>query len=303
MSPTFPLTPWPVQGVLEPVADGRLCERSRGFRHAAWVLGMGVLMGCASPLPAELDAPHSALTAEAEPQEDRLAVSARPTARTTPQLQGATHRLLQTPSGGSAWAPWPLPGKTFAAFEPVVAWGQPALMVKSHRSVSILRQRYATGLQGVGLLTFSWRIDALAEGADLATSEGDDSPVRIVLAFDGDRSRLSDRAHRLSEMSRLLTGEDLPYATLAYVWSNHQAPGSVVVNRRSDRIRKIVVESGPTQIGRWLAYERDIPADFRAAFGEAPGPLLAVALMTDTDNTQSRLRAWYGPLSLRAGDD
>jgi hypothetical protein len=220
-----------------------------------------------------------------------------------PDLQGAARRLLQTPTGGSAWAPWPLPGKTFAAFEPVVAQGQPAILVKANRSVSILRQRYAAGLQGVGSLAFSWRIDALAEGADLATSEGDDSPVRIVLAFDGDRSRLSARVHRLSEMSRLLTGEELPYATLAYVWSNHQVPGTIVTNRRSDRIRKIVVEAGPARLGQWLAYERDIPADFRAAFGEEPGPLMAVALMTDTDNTQSRLQAWYGPLTLRTGGE
>lgn len=167
--------------------------------------------------------------------------------------------------------------------------------------MSILRQRYAGGLPDVRALSFAWQIDALAVGADLATAEGDDSPVRIVLAFDGDRSRLSPRVHRLSEMSRLLTGEDLPYATLAYVWSNTDAPGTVVVNRRSDRIRKIVVESGAERLGQWLTYERDVQADFRAAFGEAPGPLLAIAVMTDTDNTQSALQAWYGPLSLQTG--
>jgi hypothetical protein len=34
------------------------------------------------------------------------------------------------------------------------------------------------------------------------------------------------------------------------------------------------------------------------AFGEAPGPLTAVALMSDTDNTASRLDAWFGALRL-----
>lgn len=75
-------------------------------------------------------------------------------------------------------------------------------------------------------------------------------------------------------------------------------PESVVINPRTDRIRKVVVESGKAQVGRWRQYRRDIRADFVKAFGEEPGALKAVALMTDTDNTRSRLRAWYGPMKL-----
>lgn len=296
---------WPrshLHGVPTPLADRRFRFCFDWLRIAGLALGVGLLMGCAGPVPGEPDDRLSTRSPDAEADEDHSVVSTRPIARMTPQLQGATRRLLETPSGGSAWAPWPLPGKTFAAFEPAVALGHPAIMVKANRSVSILRQRYAEGLHGASRLTFSWRIDALAKDADLTTAEGDDSPVRIVLAFDGDRSRLSARVHRLSEMSRLLTGEDLPYATLAYVWSNAPVPDAIVTNRRSDRIRKIVVEAGPARLGQWLAYERDIQADFRAAFGEEPGPLMAVSLMTDTDNTRSQLRAWYGPLTLRTAE-
>ncbi len=77
-----------------------------------------------------------------------------------------------------------------------------------------------------------------------------------------------------------------------------RAVGSVVVNPRTDRIRKLVVESGSARLKQWLDYERDIRADFRAVFGEEPGPLIGVALMTDSDNTQSEARAWYGPVEL-----
>jgi hypothetical protein len=69
------------------------------------------------------------------------------------------------------------------------------------------------------------------------------------LAFDGDRAKLSPRTHRLSELTRLLTGEPLPYASLVYVWSNTEPVGAVVVNPRTDRIRKLVVESGADQLG------------------------------------------------------
>jgi len=39
-----------------------------------------------------------------------------------------------------------------------------------------------------------------------------------------------------------------------------------------------------------------VRADFVKAFGEAPGALLAIGIMTDTDNTRSEAQAWYGPV-------
>jgi hypothetical protein len=213
-------------------------------------------------------------------------------------LHSAVSDLLITPAGGDSWQPLLLPGKKFADFRFERRADRPSLLVRSDRSVSILRRRFTGDVPDVGSIDFSWKIDALPEGADLEEADRADAPVRILLAFDGDRSKWSSRNHRLSEMSRLLTGEELPYATLMYVWSNDDAPGTLLVNPRTDRIRKLVVESGQTHIGRWREYRRDVRADFLRAFGEEPGPLRAVALMTDTDNTRSRLQAWYGPMKL-----
>lgn len=212
----------------------------------------------------------------------------------------AVAELLRTPAGGESWRPFRLPGKRFAGFEVDRKKDRTALSVQSDRSVSILRRQFTHGGLDVGQIDFSWLVDALPEGANLHQAEHEDAPVRILLAFDGDRSKLSARTHRLSEMSRLLTGEELPYATLMYVWSNQDALDTVIINPRTDRIRKVVVESGAAHVGRWREYRRDVRSDFIRAFGEEPGPLRAVALMTDTDNTRSQLRAWYGPLRLVA---
>lgn len=219
--------------------------------------------------------------------------------RTQLRLNDATRRLLQTPERVSDWTPLALPGKRAAVFEPMESHAVPALRVQADDSVSILRQRFAAPLAGGQHLSFQWKADGLPRDADLAVADRSDSPVGVLLAFDGDRSRWTPRDHRFSELTRLLTGEELPYATLAYVWSPAAPVGTVVVNPRSGRIRKLVLDSGVTELGRWRRHERDLQADFRLAFGEDPGPLRAVALMTDTDNTRSRLTAWYGPLHLR----
>jgi hypothetical protein len=245
------------------------------------LLAIVLVAGCAGPLMRD-DATEAGKTVEADDA----------------SLKAVANRMLLTPAGVPDWQSFVFPGKRFAPFEPVVVQDRQGLRVRAKSSVSILRQRFDPMLNRLGQLSFSWRVDGLPGQADLTQAALADSPVRVVLAFEGDRQRWSPRTHRLSEMSRLFTGEELPYATLVYVWSVKDALGSVVMNPRTDRIRKLVLDSGPERLGQWRDHVRDVRADFIQAFGEEPGPLRAVALMTDTDNTQSRLTAWYGALSL-----
>lgn len=201
-------------------------------------------------------------------------------------------------------APWQhqtFPGKRKNRYQFVWREGRPAMAVSSDQSISALRQVLVTPSQAIGTIRFSWKVENVIADADLQQGAKEDSPVRLVLVFDGDRSNFSAKDAMLSELARALTGEELPYATLMYVWSNQLPVGTVVNNRRTDRIRKLVIQSGTQATARWLDYERDIRADYERVFGEPPGPLKAVAIMTDTDNTASHVKAWYGPVQLRPG--
>lgn len=197
-------------------------------------------------------------------------------------------------AAGSRWRHHTFPNKKPNAYEPVRLDGRLAMAVRSEAGTSLLRRELNLPAEQLGTLSFSWKTQALIADADLALREKDDSPVRLVLAFDGDRSKLSTRDHMMSEMVRTITGEEMPYATLMYVWCNACPVGSVVPNPRSSRIRKLALESGPANLGRWLDYERDIRLDYQLVFGEEPGRLLSVGVMTDTDNTKSTAQAWYG---------
>lgn len=217
---------------------------------------------------------------------------------TTPGAAPDVQRLLITPATKVPWTPLIWPGKTNVPFIATHHQGRPALQVAAENSMSILRQRLADTPMQAGTIEFSWAVDGMFQQADLGVAGQDDAPVRVVLAFDGDRTRLSARARMQSELSRALLGEDMPYATLTYIWCNTRPVGTVLVSPRTDRVRKIVVESGADKVGQWLDYQRDVLADFRHAFGEEPGPLIGVALMTDADNTGEQLNAWYGGLRL-----
>lgn len=196
------------------------------------------------------------------------------------------------------WQHCAFPGKKSTRYRAVRLDGRDAVLGESDSAASMLRQNLRVEASELGKLGFSWKVPKMISGADMTQRDSDDSPVRVLLAFEGDRSKFSAKNAMLSELALALTGEPLPYATLMYVWGTHSAPESVVINPRTDRIRKLVLESGPGRLGRWLDYERDIRADYEKAFGEAPGALIGIAIMTDSDNTRQKASAWYGPVSL-----
>ena len=259
--------------------------------RAIALLGLSLLViGCATTAH---DSPDT------EPTGDQLKVSAWTQAPVRDNPVGKIAIASDKPSSpATQWEHYRLPGKKATQYAYDHVDGRDAMVVSAVSSASLLRQKIHIPATELGSVKFSWKVPALIAESDLALRETDDSPVRIVLAFEGDRANFSAKNAMLSELSHTLTGEPMPYATLMYVWCNTRAPGTVIINPRTDRIRKIVVESGAKNLNHWLDYERNIRADFEKAYGEPLGALVGVAIMTDTDNTRSTARAWYGKVKL-----
>jgi hypothetical protein len=198
------------------------------------------------------------------------------------------------------WQHFRFPGKDATVFRYTHVDGRDAVAAQAEASASsMLRHRVRVEPATLGRIAFSWKVPAPTAGVQAAGREDDDSAVRVLLSFDGDRSRLSAKNSMLSELSRVLMGEEMPFATLMYVWSQQRPIDSVIMSPRTDRIRKIVVESGAARLDHWLDYERDIRADYIRAFGEPPGALVDIAIMTDADSDKQRVEAWYGPVRLK----
>lgn len=178
--------------------------------------------------------------------------------------------------------------------------GRPALQAASLAGNSTMRLPLTEPVDPALRLRFSWWVPRLNERADLRDADIDDAVVRVILTFEGDRAAFRPRDHFLSEIVQLVTGEPLPYATLMYVWDHRYPVGSVIANPHTERIRMLVVQSGPQGLGTWNEHERDIAADYRLAFGEAPGLLTGLGLMTDSNNTGESVQAWFGPVVVEA---
>jgi hypothetical protein len=258
------------------------------------LLVMATLPGCATTRRLQPEPTSAGSTAAAAAQDDAGA-DADQDAATTAAAPAAPTEVLWA---NGRWRAQTLPGKKPTAYEPVQLDGRACLHASSRSSASMLRRKLDVAPGELGRLTFSWRVPALIEHADLTRRDGEDAPVRVVLAFDGDHAELDLRTRAMFDLGEMLTGERPPYATLMYVWENRQPRESLILNPRTDRIRKIVVESGRANLGRWLSYERDVVADYQRAYGKPPGRLIGIAVMTDSDNTESETEAHYGDLSL-----
>jgi hypothetical protein len=258
----------------------------------AW-LALSLIAGCATHLGQDADAD------EAEP------IAQGGTLGPAPEVTGTTWAELSVPSkaGGLkaadlAWEIFRVPGKQSTRYSYVQHEGRDAVRAVADATGSILRHRRRIEPADLGRISFSWNVPPPGAEANAALAELEDVPVRVVLAFEGDRSRFSMKNSLLSELSLLLTGEEMPFATLVYAWSRVNKPGDVVTNDRTDRIRKIVVDSGDQGYNQWRSYERDIRADYRKAFGEEPGALLSFAVFTEGERNEGKLQAFYGPLQL-----
>ena len=212
-------------------------------------------------------------------------------------LPFSTGNLGAAPSG---WLPYAVrPDLTRTRYAVVRDGDRRVLNARAVASATGLRCAVDIDPAAFGHLQFSWRVQNVPTQANVAAAEHDDCPARIIVAFAGDDTRLPLRDRLFFEQVELFTGQRLPFATLMYVWDGGgHAVESVHRNHRSARIQYVTVESGPQRAGRWLHYERDVVADYQRVFGEAPGNISGVGVLTDADALKIELEAWYGDITL-----
>lgn len=91
--------------------------------------------------------------------------------------------------------------------------------------------------------------------------------------------------------------------TLEYVWDRYLPEGTMMTSPYYKNIKIVVAESGEGKLGKWVFEKRNIREDFKKAFGREPGKAYAIAIMTDTDNTNSTAEAEYDEIKVGYKDE
>lgn len=191
-------------------------------------------------------------------------------------------------------------GKARTEYQLVTDGGTTVLRAQADGSASALMHAGDVDLSRTPVVAWRWKADGAIPGADNRDGAREDAPARLVFFFDGDSSKLSLGERAAMQLAKTVAGEELPYATLMYVWSTSAAPGSIIPNPHTRRVQMIVV-SGEGDAGKWQNLRRNLARDYERVFHEPPGPLKAYGIMTDTDNTHAAARAWYGDIRFLPG--
>lgn len=173
-------------------------------------------------------------------------------------------------------------------------------VVRAHTNDSasglIARLRVEPGEQL--LLRWQWKVSGVYDRGDAYSKDGDDYPARIYVAFEFQPQQAGFFERLKRGTVKALFGEELPGNALNYIWASRLAVGEFVANPYTNQTMMIAVNSGATDAGTWVTVERDIVADYRRAFGEAPPTIVGIGIMSDSDNTGEEATAWYGDIEL-----
>lgn len=198
----------------------------------------------------------------------------------------------------SGWEPWVLSGfKKPTEYRLVRDGGKTVVKAKAHASASGLIYGLRVDLKTHPYLTWRWKVPALIEEADNTRKSKEDSPVRLLIAFEGDLDKLPFDDRLFAQQFKMFTRRELPYATLMYIWENRLPENTLINNANTGRIKMIVAETGSKRLGEWYTETRNVYEDYKRAFGEDPPLVKWVAIMTDTDNTGSVADAYYGDIA------
>jgi hypothetical protein len=148
-------------------------------------------------------------------------------------------------------------------------------------------------------LRWSWRVHVANGATDLRSKAGDDTPAKVCLSFDLPLEQVPFGERTLLRLFRASAGENLPAATLCWVWGRTEPRGALIDSPFTRRVRTIVLRNAADSLDTWFDETRDVAADFRRAFGDEAQtlpPLVAVLIGGDADNTHQQTQAHVADL-------
>jgi hypothetical protein len=198
------------------------------------------------------------------------------------------------------WQPMVIPRKAPSRFSLVADADVTVLRAEAIATAGMISYKLRLDPASRPLLTWRWKVDHVLAKADLGVRAGDDFAARVYVFFDVPLESLPFTARAKMHFARFIYGPDLPIASLCYVWDNKHLVGTSVWSAYTDRVRTIVLESGPEKTGQWVTETRDVAADFRSAYGHEPPAVTGIAIGNDTDQTGETALAWFGDFSFTA---
>lgn len=156
--------------------------------------------------------------------------------------------------------------------------GLTVLKANSHASASGMFKEQRIDLQQTPFLNWSWRIVNRLGDIIEQTKDGDDYAARLYVVVKGGFAFWQTKA-------------------INYVWTSHTEKETVWPNAYAgDQLMMLSLRGPEAALNVWHVEKRNVSADLKKMFGEDIRYIDAVALMTDSDNSNGHVSAFYGDI-------
>lgn len=155
--------------------------------------------------------------------------------------------------------------------------GKQVLKAESDKSAAAFYKEIEIDLTKTPYLNWSWRVENILSNLNEQSKNGDDFPARVYVVVKSGFLSLSIKA-------------------LNYVWSSVTPIGQSWDNPFIGSVKMLSLRSGNTHRGTWQKEKRNVREDLINFLGSEYLVIYGVAVMTDTDNSKGKVRAYYGDI-------
>lgn len=152
---------------------------------------------------------------------------------------------------------------------------QTVLTARSASSASMLYKKVQIDLNKTPYLNWRWQVaKTFPHNTNEQHRDGDDFPARVYIAIKPALLEIKPRA-------------------ISYVWASHAKQFSTWPNPFTKNVMTLALQSGDAHAGQWQSEKRNLKEDIQQLFGMPIEMIEGIAIMSDTDNTNSSAIAYY----------
>jgi len=172
------------------------------------------------------------------------------------------------------------------------------LRVRSLGSASGVLKRLEVDLKEFPVFVWAWKINRAVGMAIETNKDRNDAAARIRVIFGKPRpSKELPEIFKFFKSFGLKGGSKEPVGyKIDYIWGNAIPHGEVIDYPGSKRHKMVVVQSGNERTNQWVWEKRNLMEDFEKFFRHSPPPLIGIAVLTDTDQTNEGVIAHYSSI-------
>jgi hypothetical protein len=183
---------------------------------------------------------------------------------------------------GNGWKPL-----NFRGLKPVDfrAEGANRLSIRAENAASVIWRELDESFWTKRQAKWRWKVDQSVPPTNLANKGSDDRAIALYFVFAKDEASATSAKGATSLSSAMWRSSG---AALVYIWGGSGTRGQLVASPHLGSSGKLILrQPGGITNPAFLQETVNLTSDFRRAFGRDPGPLVGIAVSSDSDDTKS----------------